>query len=112
VVQPHRYSRLRNLFGEFCTCFGDADTVLVTPVYSAGESPIEGVDRNALIEGLKRQGHGHVLAVENELDLAALVAEQAKPGDIVIGLGAGTITEWTHALPRHLSERAAPGDAA
>jgi len=103
VVQPHRYSRLQNLFGEFCTCFGDADTVLVTAVYSAGESPIEGIDREALDQRL---------AVEGELDLAAFIAERAKPGDIVIGLGAGTITEWTHALPRHLSERAAPGDAA
>ncbi|MHA1164798.1 MAG: UDP-N-acetylmuramate--L-alanine ligase [Alphaproteobacteria bacterium] len=104
IVQPHRYTRLKNLFGDFCTCFDDADTVIVTPVYSAGEQPIEGADRDALIEGLKRQGHEHVLPVDDEEHLAALVAELAKPGDLVIGMGAGTITEWTHALPKRLKE--------
>ena len=104
IVQPHRYTRLKNLFGDFCTCFGDADTVLVSPVYSAGEQPIKGTDRDALIEGLKRQGHEHVLRVDDEEHLASLVAEIAIPGDLVIGMGAGTITEWTHALPKRLNE--------
>jgi UDP-N-acetylmuramate--alanine ligase len=104
IVQPHRYTRLKNLFGDFCTCFDDADVVIVTPVYSAGEQPIEGADRDALIEGLKRQGHENVLPVDDETHLAALVAEVAKPGDLVIGMGAGTITEWTHALPKRLNE--------
>jgi UDP-N-acetylmuramate--alanine ligase len=104
VVQPHRYTRLKNLFGDFCTCFTDADTVIVTPVYSAGEQPIEGADRDALIEGLKRQGHGDIYATEDADHLASLLAGLARPGDLVIGLGAGTITEWTHALPARLNE--------
>lgn len=104
VVQPHRYTRLKNLFGDFCTCLQDADTVIVTPIYSAGEEPIQGADRDALIEGVKRQGHDHVLGVDDASHLAALVAQHAKPGDLVIGLGAGTITEWMHALPQNLAE--------
>jgi UDP-N-acetylmuramate--alanine ligase len=109
IVQPHRYTRLKNLFGDFCTCFSDADTVIVTPVYSAGEQPINGVDREALIEGLKRQGHASVLPSDENKALASVVAEVAKPGDLVIGLGAGTITEWTHALPRWLGGQGAAG---
>ena len=111
VVQPHRYSRLQNLFGDFCTCFDDADTVLVTPVYSAGEAPIEGINRETLIEGIKRQGHESVLPIEDGDDLVAFVARNAKPGDLIIGMGAGTISEWTHALPARLSAAAA-GSAA
>ncbi len=109
VVEPHRYTRLRNLFGDFCTCFSDADAVIVTPVYSAGEKPIDGVDRDALIEGLKRQGLENVLPSEGADSLAPAVAKLAKPGDLVIGLGAGTITEWAHALPGQL-ERLRPAD--
>lgn len=104
IVQPHRYTRLKNLFGDFCTCFDDADMVIVTPVYSAGEQPIEGADRDALIEGLKRQGHENVLPVDDEDHLVSLLAEVATPGDLVIGMGAGTITDWTHALPKRLNE--------
>ncbi len=104
IVQPHRHTRLKNLFGDFCTCFDDADMVIVTPVYSAGEQPIEGADRDALIEGLKRQGHENVLPADDEDHLVSLLAEIAKPGDLVIGLGAGTITEWTHALPNRLND--------
>lgn len=104
IVQPHRYTRLKNLFGDFCTCFSDADTVIVTPVYSAGEQPIEGADRDALIEGLKRQGQKHVLEVEDADHLVSLIAERAQTGDLVIGLGAGTITEWIHELPKSLNK--------
>ncbi|MFQ5626615.1 MAG: UDP-N-acetylmuramate--L-alanine ligase, partial [Methyloligellaceae bacterium] len=104
IVQPHRYTRLKNLFGDFCTCFADADTVIVTPIYSAGEEPIEGVDRDSLIEGLKRQGHEDVLPVEGEDHLVSLLADIVQPGDLGIGMGAGTITDWTHALPKRLNE--------
>ena len=103
IVEPHRYTRLKNLFGDFCTCFADADTVIVTPVYTAGESPIEGADRDALIDGLGRQGHEHVLATENFETLVPQIAAIAKPGDLVIGLGAGTITDWARELPEALS---------
>lgn len=104
IVQPHRYTRLKNLFGDFCTCFSEADAVIVTPVYSAGEQPIEGADRDALIEGLKRQGHGNVLAVDGDDHLVSVIAEVAQPGDLIIGMGAGTITEWARALPERLNE--------
>ncbi len=107
VVQPHRYTRLRDLFEEFCTCFNDADGVLVTPVYEAGEEPIEGVDRDALVAGL--QGHGHRFArpIEGPDDLPAAVKAFVEPGDMVICLGAGTITQWANALPEALAGKAA-----
>ncbi|HOV02811.1 MAG TPA: UDP-N-acetylmuramate--L-alanine ligase [Kaistiaceae bacterium] len=103
VVQPHRYSRLKNLFDEFCTCFNDADTVIVAPVYPAGEAPIEGADRDALIVGLKARGHRHVLPLEGPDYLAGLIAGTARPGDFVVCLGAGNISQWANALPRELS---------
>jgi UDP-N-acetylmuramate--alanine ligase len=99
VVQPHRYSRLRDLFEEFCGCFNDADTVIVADVYAAGEAPIEGVGRDALVEGLRRAGHRHVLPLESSSELAAVVAQEAKADDLVVCLGAGDITQWAHALP-------------
>jgi UDP-N-acetylmuramate--alanine ligase len=99
VVQPHRYSRLFDLFDEFCGCFNDADTVIVADVYAAGESPIEGVDRDALVEGLRRAGHRHVIALDEPADLAGIVAEEAHDGDLVVCLGAGDITQWAYALP-------------
>ena len=108
VVQPHRYSRLRDLFEPFCACFNDADAVLVAEVYSAGEAPIEGVCRDALIEGLRRHGHRHVVPLDDPADLAGLVAQEAKAGDIVVLLGAGDITQWAYALPGRLQELA-PG---
>ncbi len=101
IVQPHRYSRLKALFDEFCGCFSNADVVIVTPVYSAGEEP-NGTDRDTLIEGVRLRGHRHVLAVDGEEELARLIASAAKPGDLVIGLGAGTISEWANALPARL----------
>ena len=99
VVQPHRYSRLHDLFEEFCTCFNDADTVIVANVHAAGEQPIEGADRDALIAGLQTHGHRHVLALDDESALAGLVRGVTRPGDMVICMGAGTITAWAHALP-------------
>jgi UDP-N-acetylmuramate--alanine ligase len=102
VVQPHRYSRLHALFDEFCGCFNDADTVIVAEVYPAGEAPIEGSSRDALVEGLRRAGHRHVLPLAGPAVLADLIATEAKPGDLVVCLGAGDITGWAHALPDQL----------
>jgi UDP-N-acetylmuramate--alanine ligase len=102
VAQPHRYSRLKNLFSEFCECFAKADAVIVTPVYTAGEAP-NGIDSDTLIDGLHKHGHDCVMPVADEEALTNLVAATAKPGDLVIGVGAGTITEWMHALPNRLA---------
>jgi UDP-N-acetylmuramate--alanine ligase len=106
VVQPHRYTRLRDLFEDFCTCFNDADAVIVAPVHAAGEPPLEGVDRDALAEGLRHRGHRNVLTVDGPDDLAATVAPLAQSGDFVVCLGAGSITHWAHALPGQLEARA------
>jgi UDP-N-acetylmuramate--alanine ligase len=104
VVQPHRYTRLRDLFNDFCTCFNDADTVIVAPVYEAGEAPIEGIDRDALVEGMMARGHRHVMALDRPEDLAGQVAALVSAGDIVICLGAGSITQWANALPQALEK--------
>ena len=98
VVQPHRYTRLESLFEGFCTAFNDADEVVVTPVYAAGEEPIENIDHLALAEGLKARGHKGVHAIGGEQDLAPLLAELAGPGDLVICLGAGSISQWAYGL--------------
>ncbi len=103
VVQPHRYSRLQDLFEEFCACFNDADTVIVADVYAAGEKPIPGFDRDALVEGLRGHGHRHVLALDDPAGLAELVDSLTKPDDMVVCLGAGTITNWANALPDELA---------
>lgn len=102
VVQPHRYTRLRDLMEEFSTCFSDADTVLVADVYPAGEQPIEGVDKDALVAGIKQYGHRHVSALESAAALARVVRDEAKPGDLVVCLGAGDITTMAYALPGQL----------
>jgi UDP-N-acetylmuramate--alanine ligase len=102
VVQPHRYSRLHDLFEEFCTCFNDADSVIVADVYEAGESPIEGANRDALVDGLRNRGHRHVAALEGPEALASMIAKEAKPGDLVVCLGAGSISAWANALPAQL----------
>ena len=102
VVQPHRYSRLRDLMADFCRCFNGADTVIVADVYAAGEAPIEGANRDALVEGLIRHGHRHVLPLEAPTDLPALISAEARSGDLVVFLGAGDITAWAHALPAQL----------
>ena len=107
VHQPHRYSRLSNLFDDFCTCFNEADVVAIADVYSAGEDPIPGASRDDLVAGLIAHGHRHARAVMDEADLARLVREQARPGDMVVCLGAGTISGWANALPDRLTVKAA-----
>ncbi len=102
VVQPHRYTRLQSLFDEFCTCFNDADVVIAADVYPAGEAPIPGIDRDSFVLGLRTHGHRRALPLENPAALAALVRDEAKPGDIVVCLGAGSITNWAYALPGEL----------
>jgi UDP-N-acetylmuramate--alanine ligase len=102
VVQPHRYTRLQSLFEEFCTCFNDADAVVVADVYPAGEAPIEGIDRDHFVEGLRAHGHRDVIPLPKAADLAGIVKGLAKPGDLVVCLGAGNITQWAYALPGEL----------
>ena len=111
VMQPHRFSRLKALFGGFCHCFHDADVVLIAPVYAAGETP-NGFDRDTLVEGIRKAGHARVYPIENEEMLTRTVAALAKPGDLLIGLGAGTISEWTRALPGNLGQYSAFAGAA
>jgi UDP-N-acetylmuramate--alanine ligase len=108
VVQPHRYSRLSGLFEEFCACFNDADAVIVADVYPAGEAPIEGASRDGLVEGLRRWGHRRVISLEGPEALAAIVAEEARAGDLVVLLGAGDITSWAYALPDALAALQTP----
>jgi UDP-N-acetylmuramate--alanine ligase len=103
VVQPHRYSRLNALFEEFCTCMNDAGTVIVADVYAAGEQPIEDCDRDALIEGLRGHGHRSVVPLSDPAHLAEMVHSIARPGDYVVCLGAGNITNWAQALPEQLA---------
>jgi UDP-N-acetylmuramate--alanine ligase len=103
VVQPHRFTRLHNLFDEFCACFNDADTVIVADVYAAGEQPIEGASRDGLVAGLRDRGHRDVMALESPEDLPRLISTLAKPGDFVVCLGAGSITYWANALAADLA---------
>ncbi len=103
VHQPHRYSRLASLFQDFCGAFADADVAGITDVYAAGEVPIAGASRDDLVAGLVRTGHRHAVAVEGEDDLEALVRAEAGPGDVVVCLGAGTISAWANALPGRLA---------
>ncbi len=102
VVQPHRYSRLQTLFNDFCTCMNDADSVIVADVYAAGEQPIEGVDRDWLVDGLRERGHRSVVPLTDPAHLPEMINAMAKPGDYVVCLGAGTITNWAQALPGEL----------
>ncbi|WP_457650107.1 UDP-N-acetylmuramate--L-alanine ligase [Profundibacter sp.] len=102
--QPHRFSRLHDLFDDFCACFNDADIAGISDVFAAGEDPIKGADRDDLVAGLIRHGHRHALAIEDEDAMTALIKEQAKPGDMVICLGAGTISAWANALPERLEK--------
>lgn len=99
VMQPHRYSRVESLFNEFCGCFNNADVVIVTPIYEAGETPIDGIDRDSLVEGIRAVGHRHVIALEGQAQLATVIADVAEAGDIVICMGAGSISQWAYDLP-------------
>jgi UDP-N-acetylmuramate--alanine ligase len=103
VMQPHRYTRLATLFEQFCSAFNDADAVIVANVYPAGERPIAGIDRDALVQGLRTHGHRRVVALDGPEQLAGLVAGMAEPGDYVVFLGAGSITQWAYALPGELA---------
>jgi len=103
VVQPHRFTRLASLFDAFATCFNDADSVIVADVYAAGEQPIEGVDKAALATAIAAHGHRHALMLPSPEKLAGMVHSLAKPGDYVICLGAGSITQWAYALPGELA---------
>jgi UDP-N-acetylmuramate--alanine ligase len=102
VHQPHRYTRLSSLFDDFCGCFNEADVVAIAEVYAAGEDPIPGASRDDLVAGLIRHGHRHARAIRDEDDLERLVREQAGPGDMVVCLGAGTISAWANGLPARL----------
>ena len=102
VVQPHRFTRLQSLFEEFCTCFNDADTVVVAEVYPAGKTPIPGIDRDHFVLGLRAHGHREVIALQHPANLARLVHDTASSGDFVVCLGAGNITQWAYALPDEL----------
>jgi UDP-N-acetylmuramate--alanine ligase len=103
VMQPHRYTRLASLFDDFSACFNDADTVIVAPVYPAGEQPIVGVDRDSLVAGMRARGHRHVVPLDAPADLAGMVRGLVHPGDYVVCLGAGSITQWAYALPGELA---------
>ena len=107
VHQPHRFTRLSSLFDDFCTCFNDADVVGIADVFAAGENPIPGASRDDLVAGLIRHGHRDARAVPSEDALELLVSAEARPGDIVVCLGAGTISAWANALPDRLSRTAA-----
>jgi UDP-N-acetylmuramate--alanine ligase len=102
VVQPHRYTRLKTLFEPFSTCFNDADAVIVAHVYPAGEAPIEGADRDSLVMALRARGHRQVIPLDGPEKLAGIVKGLAKPGDYIVCLGAGSITQWAYALPDEL----------
>jgi UDP-N-acetylmuramate--alanine ligase len=104
VMQPHRYTRLHDLFEQFCTCFNDADIVVIAEVYPAGEPPIEGADRDHLVEGLRARGHRQALPLPSAEALPGLVLELAEPGDLVVCLGAGNITAWANTLPGELEK--------
>ena len=100
IHQPHRYSRLHNLFEGFCSCFNDADVVGITDIFAAGECPIEGADRDGLIKGLKSHGHRNVMAVPDEAALTAFLHDKCEEGDMLICLGAGSISAWVQKLVR------------
>jgi UDP-N-acetylmuramate--alanine ligase len=102
VHQPHRYSRLSSLFEDFAGCFNDADTIMIAPVYAAGEDPIEGVNAEELVSRIKSGGHRDARVVTTHSDIAPAIAALAKPGDFVVMLGAGNITSWAAALPQEL----------
>ena len=112
VVQPHRYTRVSHLFDGFCTCFNDADVVLVADIYAAGEAPIEGISRDALVAGLIEHGHRNVRPLPDPAELPSMIRELARPDDMVVCLGAGSITGWANSLPADLAAPQSPGRVA
>ncbi|HAH11228.1 MAG TPA: UDP-N-acetylmuramate--L-alanine ligase, partial [Alphaproteobacteria bacterium] len=110
VLQPHRYSRLKSLFNEFSTCLHGADIVIVSDVYAAGEAPLDGISRDALVDSMRLHGHRHVVALQDPEELPGLIAELAKPLDYVVCLGAGSVTNWAQALPQQLHARSDPAN--
>jgi UDP-N-acetylmuramate--alanine ligase len=104
VVEPHRYSRVKDLFDDFAGCLVDADAVIVAPLYSAGETPLAGIDHRTLAAAIRQAGHGSVVAVDSERDIAPAIRTLARSGDMVMCFGAGNSTEWAHALPGWLAE--------
>jgi UDP-N-acetylmuramate--alanine ligase len=98
VVQPHRYTRLRDTFEQFAQCLNDADVAVIAPVYAAGEQAIEGINRDTYVEALRSHGHRNVLTIDGEADLPAAIASHLKPGGVVVMLGAGSISTWAHNL--------------
>jgi len=107
IVQPHRYTRLRDTFEQFCTCLNDADAAIIAPVYPAGEQPIPGFDRDTYAEALRAHGHRSVFVIDGADDLPAMIADLAKPGGAIVCLGAGSITQWAAGLETALIEREA-----
>ena len=103
VHQPHRFSRLHSLFEDFSACFNEADTILLAPVYSAGEDPIEGINSQELVSRIKAGGHRDARFIEGPEAIAPIVSAIAQPGDFVVLLGAGSITYWAAALPKELA---------
>jgi UDP-N-acetylmuramate--alanine ligase len=103
IMQPHRYTRLQSLFDQFSTCFNDADAVIIADVYPAGEKPIEGVDRDHLVGAIKAHGHRRAMGLPAPEVLPAMIREIVTPGDYVVFLGAGNITQWAYALPEQLA---------
>jgi UDP-N-acetylmuramate--alanine ligase len=103
IAQPHRYTRLRDLMDDFSSCFNEADTVLMAPVYPAGEEPIEGVSAEALVARMRAGGHRDARFIEGPQAIAPIIRQLAKPGDFVVFLGAGNITQWAYALPKELA---------
>ena len=108
VFEPHRYTRVRDLFADFSACFKHADHVIVGPLYSAGEHPVEGIDQHALAAGIRRTGHSSVVAVDAPREIVPIIHRLARPGDMVVCMGAGTSTEWAYGLPQWLAEGQAP----
>jgi len=103
IAQPHRFTRLHDLFNEFSACFNDADTVMVAPVYAAGEDPIDGVSSDELVSRIRAGGHRDARYIEGPAAIAPIIRDLAKPGDFVVFLGAGNITQWAYALPKELA---------
>ena len=102
VVQPHRFSRVHDLFDDFAACFNDADTVIVAPIYAAGEQPLPGVTHEELVNRIRARGHRDARVIDRPEALAPLLASRVGEGDYVVCLGAGNITQWAAALPGEL----------